>query len=79
MNSVVRTLLPFFLSLLLPAVVFAVDPPKYAVARLPTPVFSTPELGGLFGGADGVTLRLDRCGQLRSLEFVALPGTVFDI
>ena len=79
MNRVVQTFLTLFLSLLLPAGVFAAGPPTYAVARLPTPVFSTPDLGSLFGGADGATLRLDRCGQLRSLEFVALPGTVFTV
>ena len=51
----------------------------YAVAILPTPVFNTADLRGVFGGASGTTLQLDRCGQLRALEFVALPGTPFTI
>jgi cell wall-associated NlpC family hydrolase len=79
MNRAVRRLLTLALVILFPAAVLAVDTPRYAVARLPTPVFSIPDIRGLFGGEDGASLRLDRCGQLRSLEFVALPGTVFDI
>ena len=30
-------------------------------------------------GADRKTLKSDRCGQVRELEFIALPGTVFSI
>ena len=33
----------------------------------------------MFGGEDGKTLLQDECGQLRALEFVALPGTVFTV
>jgi hypothetical protein len=51
----------------------------YAVAMQPTPVFATADIAGLFGGADGSTLRLDACGQMRELEFIALPGTVFTV
>ena len=53
--------------------------PTYAVARLPTPVFSDPAFPRLFGGDDGRTLRSDRCGQIRSLEFIAPVGSVFTI
>ena len=53
--------------------------PRHAVSVLPTPVFNTPDLAGIFGGRDGMTLRLDPCGQLRELEFIALPGSVFRI
>ncbi|HEY6009803.1 MAG TPA: peptidoglycan endopeptidase [Geobacteraceae bacterium] len=53
--------------------------PPYAVASIPTPLFSSPDFPLLFGGGDGGTLRLDSCGQMRSLEFVALPGTVFSV
>src|SRR5512135_948528 len=53
--------------------------PRHAVSVLPTPVFNTPDLVGIFGGRDGMTLRLDPCGQLRELEFIALPGSVFRI
>lgn len=51
----------------------------YAVAQLPTPVFNVPDFTRLFGGSDGATLLTDRCGQFRQLEFVALPGAVFDV
>ncbi len=53
--------------------------PRYAVAVLPTPVLNTPDFAGVFGGADGRTLRTDPCGQIRALEFVALPATPFRI
>jgi hypothetical protein len=55
---------------------FAGQPaPRYAVAQSPTPVLNTPEIAAVFGK----TLRTDSCGQLRAMEFVALPGTVFTI
>ncbi|WP_318258433.1 peptidoglycan endopeptidase [Geobacter anodireducens] len=49
----------------------------YAVAVLPAPVLNTLDFPGIFGGRDGSTLRTDRQGQIRELEFIALPGTVF--
>ena len=51
----------------------------YAVAMLPTPVFNTPDIAGLFGGPDRNALSTDSCGQFRTLEFVALPATPFRI
>ncbi len=53
--------------------------PPYATAVLPTPVFHTPDIAALFGGLDGKSLRLDNCGQIREVEFIAYPGTVFRI
>jgi cell wall-associated NlpC family hydrolase len=53
--------------------------PLFAVALTHTPVLNTPDFHSIFGGKDGKTLRKDECGQLRSLEFVALPETVFRI
>ncbi|MDR3579510.1 MAG: NlpC/P60 family protein [Oryzomonas sp.] len=50
---------------------------SYGVARSATPVLNSPALGDIFGGADGRSLKTDRCGQVRQLEFIALPGTVF--
>ena len=50
---------------------------SYGVARSATPVLNSPALSDIFGGADGRSLRTDRCGQVRQLEFIALPGTVF--
>jgi cell wall-associated NlpC family hydrolase len=55
------------------------EAPRYAVALLPTPVLNTPDFATVFGGRDGRTLHADRCGQIRAMEFVALPGTPFRI
>ena len=55
------------------------DAASYGVARSPAPVLNTAAFSSVFGGADGKTLKTDRCGQVRELEFIALPGTVFDI
>lgn len=52
---------------------------QYGVARGATPVLNTPAFSTLFGGMDGRTLKTDHCGQVRELEFIALPGTVFRI
>ncbi|HEY3309571.1 MAG TPA: hypothetical protein VGJ93_14045 [Desulfuromonadaceae bacterium] len=49
----------------------------YGVARLPAPVLNTPGFKSVFGGQDGRTLKTDHCGQVRALEYIALPGTVF--
>lgn len=52
---------------------------RYAVAVLPTPVLNTSDFASVFGGRDGKTLLVDRQGQIRALEFIALPGTAFRI
>lgn len=52
---------------------------SYGVANSPAPVLNTPAFSLVFGGADRKTLKTDRCGQVRELEFIALPGTVFSI
>lgn len=51
----------------------------YGIARSPAPVLNTAVFSSVFGGQDGKTLKSDRCGQVRELEFIALPGTVFKI
>jgi cell wall-associated NlpC family hydrolase len=51
----------------------------FAVAVTPAPVLNRPDFRTVFGGEDGRTLLQDECGQLRALEFVALPGTVFTV
>jgi hypothetical protein len=43
------------------------------------PVFNTPDIKSVFGGNDGVTIKTDKQGLVRELEYIALPGTVFDI
>lgn len=58
---------------------FAASASRYAVAQLPTPVLNTPDFATVFGGRDGRTLQTDKCGLIRAMEYVALPGTVFTI
>ena len=53
--------------------------PRHAVADKPVPVLNTPDFRSVFGGVDGRTLDLDQCGQILALEFIALPGTAFQI
>ena len=55
------------------------DAASYGVARSAAPVLNTPAFRSVFGGFDVKTLKRDRCGQVRELEFIALPGTVFTI
>ncbi len=51
----------------------------WAVANEPTPVLNSPDFPGVFGGADGMTIRIDNEGLIREMEFIALPGTVFEL
>lgn len=51
----------------------------YAVANEPTPVLNSPDFKAVFGGADGVTVKTDNQGLIREMEYIALPGTVFDL
>lgn len=51
----------------------------YAVATEAAPVLNRPDFRAVFGGRDGNSPETDDCGQIRALEFVALPGTVFAI
>lgn len=55
------------------------DASGYAVALSPAPVLNTPDFKAVFGGASGHDLKVDRCGQVRELEFIALPGSVFTV
>lgn len=48
--------------------------PTYAVATQAIPVFNRPA-----DAAAPQAAKTDSCGQVRSLEFIALPGTVFTI
>ncbi len=57
----------------------AVEAAGYGVARCATPVLATPDFPAVFGGRDGTPLKVDHCGQVRELEFIALKGTVFRI
>jgi len=71
-------LVPFLLLAAVTAAFPSVPAPRFAVAFLPTPVLNTPDVGDVFTGPDG-RVRADSCGQIRALEFIALPGTLFRI
>jgi cell wall-associated NlpC family hydrolase len=47
---------------------------RFAIARKPAPVFNSPQSAG-----PQAQQRKDYCGQVRQLEFIALPGTVFEV
>lgn len=55
------------------------DAAQYGIVRTHAPVLNTAAFRSIFGGSDGRTLKQDRCGQVRELEYIALPGTVFNI
>lgn len=48
---------------------------RYAITRLPTPVFNTPHLSHCFGGKDGDTLSLDDQNLMRTVETILFPQT----
>jgi len=71
-----------FVSLLILQTSFAFAQTKreiYAIAKSPTPVFYSPNLASIFGGASGTTLKLDAYGEIDELEMIALPNTVFRV
>jgi cell wall-associated NlpC family hydrolase len=72
-RSVIYIIL-FGYALLMPA-----EAAEYGVARIFAPVLNTPDFKSVFGGANGNTLKVDRCGQVRELEYIAMPGTLFTI
>ena len=74
-----RSLLLLYALWLLLLCVVPADAGWFGVARVATPVLNSPEFAAIFGGVDGTTLKTDRCGQVRELEFIALPGSVFTI
>lgn len=47
---------------------------RFAIAQKPAPVFNSPQSAG-----PQTQQRKDHCGQVRQLEFIALPGTVFEV
>ena len=51
----------------------------FAVATGPTPVLNSPDFEAVFGGSDGKTVKTDNSGLIREMEFIALPGTVFEL
>lgn len=51
----------------------------YGIAKIPAPVLNTPDFKGVFGGESGKEVRTDEFGFIAELEFIALPGTAFEI
>jgi NlpC/P60 family len=51
----------------------------YALAIDYTPVLNTYDYFLVFGGSDGSTVKLDNKGLIGEMEFIAFPGTVFNI
>lgn len=62
------------LACLLPLTATADQPLPYAVADVPLPVYNSAG-----AAASGSPPKPDNCGQVRELEFIALPGTPFRI
>jgi len=52
---------------------------EYGVVLTSAPVLNTPDFKAVFGGASGQSLKTDSCGQVRELEYIALPGSVVTI
>ncbi len=75
----IRTLIILFLTILMPAHDSYCSPARFGVARQNAPVLNSADFTEVFGGKDGRGLKSDRCGQVRELEYIALPGTVFRI
>jgi len=51
----------------------------YALAIDYTPVLNTYDYFLVFGGSNGSTVKLDNRGLIGEMEFIAFPGTVFNI
>ena len=52
---------------------------KYALSKYFTPVLNTRYFSSVYGGKDGKTLKKSNNGLIKELEYVAYPGTVFEI
>ncbi|MBX7044246.1 MAG: peptidoglycan endopeptidase [Ignavibacteria bacterium] len=51
----------------------------FAVAEINTPVLCTKDFKSVFGGKTGYTLKKNKTGLVKEVEFVAYPGTFFEI
>jgi len=60
--------------LIVPLQISAAELPGFAVADKPVPVFNSAK-----AALSQATVRKDHCGQIRQLEFIALPGTAFEL
>ena len=51
----------------------------YAVSKYFTPVINTKNFSAVYGGKDGKTLKRSKNGLIKELEYVAYPGSIFEI
>lgn len=54
-------------------------PKKFAVSKYPTPVLNSANFESVYGGKDSMILKRNKNGLIKELEYVAQPGTVFEI
>ncbi|MBK9334145.1 MAG: hypothetical protein IPM96_17485 [Ignavibacteria bacterium] len=54
-------------------------PFKYAIAVYDCPVLNTYKFKDVYGGKSGSALQKSKSGLVKPLEFVAYPGTAFEI
>jgi hypothetical protein len=52
---------------------------RFAVNTEAAPVLNTAGIKSVFGGVDGKSIKIDEQGLIREIEFIALPGTVFEV
>lgn len=52
---------------------------KYAVSKYFTPVINSKNFDMVYGGKDGKTLKRAKNGLIKELEYVAYPGSIFEI
>jgi hypothetical protein len=52
---------------------------RYVISGDFTPVLNTPDFTSVFGGAEGNKVKVDNKGLIREMEFIAFPGTVFQV
>lgn len=51
----------------------------YAVSKFFTPVINSKNFSAVYGGKDGKTLKRSKNGLIKELEYVAYPGSIFEI
>lgn len=69
----------FFILLFFGGCLVSAESAEYAVVKSAAPVLNTSDFKSVFGEANGRDLKTDCCGQIRELEYIALPGSVLTI
>lgn len=55
------------------------DKELFAVSIFDTPVLNSPDFDRVYGGKDGKSMAFNKNGLVKELEYVAFPGSVFEI